>query len=64
TLTVLNIDYNGIKSTGAQHLADGLRHNMALTELNFDGNPIGDVGIHYFADALMANKVIPVQVLH
>jgi len=57
-LTQLDLFKNAISHIGAQHLADALHENPALTSLNLNSNRIGNQGAQYIAKALRKNQVI------
>jgi Ran GTPase-activating protein (RanGAP) involved in mRNA processing and transport len=52
----LEIDDNGIASSGAVSLAASLEFNTSIRRLTLRGNPIGDRGAQAIATALVANS--------
>ena len=57
-MTYFNMEYNEIKSLGAQNLGDVLRSNLTLTYLNLGSNNIGVSGAEDVILALKDNKSI------
>ncbi|CAF4500995.1 unnamed protein product, partial [Rotaria socialis] len=55
---------NAIPVKGAQHLADALRKNTALTTLDLGGHKIGGEGAQHLADALLNNTTLTTLHLH
>ncbi|CAF2109365.1 unnamed protein product, partial [Rotaria magnacalcarata] len=58
TLSILNLVNNDIGNEGAQHLANGLRNNTAITEINLVNTQIGAKGAQYLLDALRNNTTL------
>ena len=64
TLTVLNLELNGVGEGGAQAIAEALRANHTLTKLYLGDNRVGDAGAHAIAEALRVNHTLTMLNLH
>ena len=55
---VVDLQSNGITSTGARYLCDALRTNTSVVEIHLDSNVIDDTGAELFLEVLQVNTSV------